>query len=131
MKKIALALMVGFALFLVPVFAAPTAADVTGKWTGSFVITTPDGENRDESAFMDLKQAGTELTGTAGPNADKQYAILKGKVDGNKVTFEVQAEVPLIKFELTLVDNHLKGEANVNIEGEARKASLDLQRVTK
>lgn len=129
MKKIALALVFSFALFLAPVFATSTAADVSGKWSGTFLITTPDGESRDESALLDLKQAGTELTGSAGPNADKQYTILKGKVDGNKVTFEVQAEVPLIKFELNLVDGHLKGEAVVTIEGETRKANLDLQRV--
>jgi hypothetical protein len=131
MKKFAFAVVIGFALFLAPVFTASAAADITGKWTGSFVITGPDGESRDESAVIDIKQTGTELTGTAGPNADKQYTILKGKVDGNKVTFEVQAEVPLIKFEMTLVDGHLKGEAVVNIEGQTRKATLDLQRATK
>jgi hypothetical protein len=131
MKKIAFALVFSFALFLAPVFATSSVADITGKWTGSFVITGPDGETKDESAFMEFKQTGTELTGTAGPNADKQYTILKGKVDGNKVTFEVQAEVPLIKFEMNLVDGHLKGEAKVEIEGQIRKASLDLQRASK
>jgi hypothetical protein len=131
MKKFAVAVVISFALFLAPVFAASTASDVSGQWTGSFLLTGPDGETKDESAFMTFKQSGTELTGTAGPNADKQYTILKGKVDGNKVTFEVQAEVPLIKFELTLIDSHLKGEAKIDIDGETKKASLDLQRATK
>jgi len=101
--------------------------DLTGKWSGSFVITM-DGETRDDAAYMDLKQSGTELTGTAGPNADQQWTIQKGKVEGNKATFEVQTDAPLIKFELTLADGHLKGEAKAEHEGRTMKAAVDLQR---
>jgi hypothetical protein len=131
MRKFAVAVVVSFALLVIPALASASAADISGKWTGSFTVTGPNGDTRDESAYMDFKQTGAELTGTAGPNADKQFAILKGKVDGNKVTFEVQTERPLIKFELTLADGHLKGEAKVDIDGETRKASIDLQRAAK
>jgi hypothetical protein len=81
------------------------------------MITFSDGGTKDAMAFMDLKQNGVKLTGTAGENPDKQWGIQKGKVEGNKATFEVQTDFedqtdnPLIKFELTLVDGHLKGEA--------------------
>ena len=77
---------------------------------------------------MDLKQKESEITGTAGENPDRQWAIQKGKVEGNKVTFEVQTEGPLIKFELTLVGGHLKGEAKAEHEGKSMKAAVDLQR---
>jgi hypothetical protein len=115
---------VGIILLLAPILMA---ADLTGKWSGKFTITL-DGETRDDMAFMDLKQNGTELTGTAGPSPDRQWAIQKGKVEGNKITFEVQTDEPLIKFDLTLVDGHLKGEANAEHEGRKMKAIVDLQR---
>jgi hypothetical protein len=113
--------------------AAPVAADnLTGKWSGSFNITSSDGETKDARVSMDLKQNGTELTGTAGPSPEEQWPILKGKVEGNKLTFEVREkgenDAPLLKFELTLVDGHLKGEAKAEHEGKSMKAAIDMQR---
>ena len=119
-------LLSGGVLFLAPVLMA--ADDLTGKWSGSFVITFSDGETKDAKAFMDLNQKGAEITGTAGESPDRQWAIQKGKVEENKVTFEVQTEGPLIKFDLTLVDGHLKGEAKAEHEGKSMKAAVDLQR---
>jgi hypothetical protein len=128
MKKFAFAVVVIFALLVVPALAA---TDITGKWSGSFNITTSDGDKKEDSAHMELTQKGTELTGTAGPNPDKQYTILKGKVEGNKVTFELQADETVIKFNLMLVDGHLKGEANAAKDDKTMKAALDLQRIAK
>ena len=116
----------GGVLFLAPALMA--AEDLTGNWSGSFVMTLSDGGSKDSTAFMDLKQKEAEITGTAGENPDTQWAILKGKVEGNKVTFEVQTEGPLIKFELTLVGGHLKGEAKAEHEGKSMKAAVDVQR---
>jgi hypothetical protein len=116
----------GGVLFLAPALMA--AEDLTGKWSGSFVITSSDGETKDAKAFMDLKQKGSEITGTAGESPNQQWAVQKGRVEGNKVTFEVQTEGPLVKFELTLVDGHLKGEAKAEHEGLSMKAAVDLQR---
>ena len=116
----------GCVLFLAPALMA--AEDLTGKWSGSFVMTFSDGGSKDSTAFMDLKQKEAEITGTAGENPDRQWAIQKGKVEGNKVIFEVQTEGPLVKFELTLVDGHLKGEAKAEHEGKSMKAAVDLQR---
>lgn len=110
--------------------SALLAADLTGKWSGSIVFTNPDGETRDGTAFMDLKQSGADLTGTAGPSPEQQWPIRKGKVDGHKVSFELQSDGPLMKFELALVEGHLKGEAKAELEGKAMKATLDLQRQT-
>ena len=105
-----------------------SADDLTGKWSGSFIMTSSDGDKKDSTAFMDLKQKGAELTGTAGENPNSQWTIQKGKVEGNKVTFEVQTDGPLIKLELELVDGHLKGEAKAEHEGRSMKAAVDLQR---
>jgi hypothetical protein len=116
----------GGVLFLAPALMA--SDDLSGKWSGSFVITFSDGETKDSRAFMDLKQKGAEITGTAGESPERQWAIQKGNVDGNKMTFEVQTEGPLVKFELTLIDGHLKGEAKAEHEGQSMKAAIDLQR---
>ena len=116
----------GGVLFLAPVLMA--ADDFTGKWSGSFIMTFSDGDTKDSTAFMDLKQKEAEITGTAGENPERQWSIQKGKVEGNKITFEVQTEGPLIKFELALVGGHLKGEAKAEHEGRSMKAAIDLQR---
>ncbi len=117
-------------LTLVLASALLAAADgVTGKWAGTFVITI-DGETKDDVAYMVLKQNGAELTGTGGPNADQQWPIQNGKVEGNKLTFGVQSDGPLIKFDLALVDGHLKGEAKAEQDGHTLKAVVDLQRKT-
>ena len=125
MKK--LACVVGLVLLLATALLA--ADELTGKWAGSFIITL-DGETKDDVVYMVLKQSGAELTGTVGPNADQQWQILKGKVEGTKVTFEVQSDGPLVKFDLTLADGHLKGEAKAEHEGRSMKAAVDLQRKT-
>ncbi len=125
MKRIAI--VVSFVLLLA---SLAMASDLTGKWSGSFLISGSDGETKESTVFMDLKQNGTELTGTAGPGAEKQWAILKGKVEGSKITFEVQSDEVLIKFEIALVDGHLKGGANAEREGKTMKAVLELQRAT-
>ena len=100
-------------------------ADVSGKWTGSF---TPDGQDA-ESAVLNLKQAGGTLTGTAGPSDEQQMAIRSGKVDGDKISFEIALEGgDTIKFELMLAEEHLRGTASGEHEGQKRSAKLDVTR---
>jgi len=53
-------------------------------------ITGPDGSSKESTAFLKLKQNGTEITGSVGPNEDEQHPIQKGKVDGNKIVLETQ-----------------------------------------
>lgn len=104
-------------------------ADVTGKWSGSFNITGPDGQVQPNTALLDLKQDGNTLTGTAGPNADEQKAIRAGKVDGNKITFEVLIEEgAVIKFDLTLAEDHLRGTASGERGTDKLSAKLDVTR---
>jgi hypothetical protein len=113
-------------------FALSAAADtdVTGKWSGSFIITGPDGQTKDDTAYLVLKQNGTEITGTAGPNEDKQLTITKGRIDGNKISFEVEDEGHSVKVELALVADHITGDATMTGDnGETTKAKVDVTRV--
>jgi hypothetical protein len=115
-------------LLIAPVASAQT--DLTGTWSGPFIMTM-DGTTHDDTALMILKQKGAELTGTAGPNVDRQWPIVKGKVDGASVEFDVQSDDPLIHFSLKLVEGHLKGEAKAQQDGHTFSATLDLQRKEK
>ena len=61
------------------------AADITGAWTGS-----TKGPNGDDFALtFNFKQDGAKLTGTVvGPQGDP-LQITDGKVDGDKMSFNV------------------------------------------
>jgi len=101
------------------------AADATGKWSGTF--TREEGDP--STGMVVLKQTGAEITGTAGPTMDEQMAISNGKIDGNKVTFELSAPNGLtLKMSLVLDGDTLKGDVTASREGQSMKAKLDLKR---
>jgi hypothetical protein len=125
-------------LLLAPALFA--AEDLTGTWTGSFVISMDGGTPSNDTAYMVLKHAGKELTGTAGPNADQQWAISKGTVavagaagkETTKASFVVQpgeGSGPPMQFELELIAGHLKGSAKAEQDGMKLSAVLDMTRV--
>jgi hypothetical protein len=105
------------------------AADVSGKWSGTF--TPENGDNG--SAYVILKQSGSTITGTGGPDANDQWPGLQGKIDGNKVTFEVKSaqDGTIFKCTLMLDGDHLNGDAESKTpDGQVGKAKLNLTRVT-
>lgn len=114
---------------LLAVFPLVAAQDLSGVWAGEFNITM-DGETRPDVVHMVLKQSGTSLTGTAGPNEEVQWPIINGKIDGAKVTFQVQAdgEVGVVDFALTLADGHLKGQATAKSDMRSFTAAVDARR---
>lgn len=125
------------ALFLVAstgLASQQKAPSVTGTWIGTFTSTTSTGEPDEDPAYMVFKQSGEEITGTAGPRADRQMPLAKGKVTTEKgvttVTFDV-AESPggeAIHFELKLVEGRLKGTAVAEVDGKKRNATVDVGR---
>jgi|SRR5580704_3469026 opacity protein-like surface antigen len=105
------------------------AADVGGKWSGTFTPESGDGG----SAYVILKQTGSTITGTGGPDADHQWPGLQGKIDGNKVTFEVKStdDGTIFKGTLVLDGDHLNGDVeSTSPDGQSGKAKLNLTRVT-
>jgi hypothetical protein len=115
---------------LLAAFALSAVADVnvTGKWSGSFNITNSNGETKDDTAFLVLKQNGQSVTGTAGPNEGEQYDIKTGKIDGDKLALEVEHEGAVIKFSLVITEDRIKGDAEMSREGETAKAKIDVTR---
>ena len=108
---------------------ATADVDVTGKWSGSFNITAPNGDLKESTALLVLKQNGAEITGSVGPNEEQRFAIQKGKIEGNKITLEAQDDNSRsIKFDLVFANDRIKGDVNMSADGESRKAKLDVGR---
>src|ERR1017187_8707264 len=111
-------------IFVCFVLAAVTAAialaaDVTGKWVGSFL---PEGGDSHPACLV-LTQNGTAITGTAGPDETQQFPIQTGKIDGNKVSVEIAPhEGAVFKIEMVLDGDHLKGDLTAKQEGETMTA---------
>ncbi len=122
------------ALALVLLTIAPASAqttDLTGKWTGTLTRSAPDGRPQSIDFMFDLTQKDKALTGTAGPNADRQWTIEKGgTVDGTKIKFQVQQpDGPFRIFTLALVDGRLQGEMLAELDGQSFTTKVDLGRV--
>jgi hypothetical protein len=108
------------------------AAELTGKWSGSFDITNSEGQTEADTAYMDLKEAGGTVTGTAGPNSEKQWSLRKGKLDGQKLTFEVAMDDGgLLAFELTFDGTSIQGKCTgTGGGGEKMSAKVNLKRTS-
>src|ERR1051325_1915328 len=84
------------------------AADVSGKWSGTFSPADGDSNN----AYAVLKQTGSTVTGTAGPGEDQQWPFT-GKIEGNRLTGEVKSpDGPVFKLDMMLDGDTLKGDAS-------------------
>jgi len=116
-----------FLLMLAPLLFS--AADLSGKWTGSMDLKMPDGSLNSTPVSADLKQTGATVTGTAGVAGGDQFPV-KGIFDGNQLTFEVQAPDGVYAVKATAVsDTQLKGEVSfTSPEGTKLTASLNLTR---
>ena len=115
-------------LLFVAVAAIADDVNVAGKWSGKFLMDNGDGMVHDSTAVLILKQEGGAITGTLGPTEDEQFPIQKGKVEGDKITLEVQTDGPLVKFDLVLSGDHLKGDAHASADGHNMSAKLDTTR---
>jgi hypothetical protein len=120
------------ALAILAMTVAPAqaqASSLTGKWNGTMTRTAPDGRTQSIDLMLDLTQKAKVLTGTVGPNAERQWPIEKGVVNGTKVTFQVQQpDGPLRTFTLTLVDGRLVGDMLAEMNGQSFTAKVDAGR---
>jgi hypothetical protein len=120
------------ALAVLLVTLAPAHAQtpaLTGKWTGTLTRTAPDGRTQSIDFMFNLTQKGKVLSGTAGPNAERQWTIEKGVADGSKVTFQVQQpDGPMRTFTLKLVEDRLQGEMLAELKGQSFTAKVDVGR---
>jgi len=84
--------------------ALAVAADATGKWTAD--MKTPDGSSF--QLTFNFKQDGAKLTGNVlGPQGDPMD-ISNGKVDGDKLYFEVSFNGATIKHDGVINGDEIK-----------------------
>jgi hypothetical protein len=121
-------ILLSFVVLAALVGVALADVDVTGKWSGTFNPIGPNGENKESTALLVLKQSGTDITGTAGPNEDEQFPIQKGKIEGDKITLEVDHDGHTLKLDLKLASDRMTGEAHMSKEGESMTAKIDVSR---
>jgi hypothetical protein len=122
-------MLAALAVLMMTMAPAQAQTTVTGKWTGTMTRTAPDGRTQSIEWMSNLTQKGKVLTGTSGPNAERQWTVEEGAVDGTKVTFQVQQpEGPLRTFTLALVDDRLKGEMLAELNGQSFTTKVDLGR---
>lgn len=117
-------------LLAVLAFSALAAfgADASGKWSGTFIINA-DGEIKDDSILLNLKQSGSVITGSGGPNEEKQFPITTGKIEGNKIVLNVQAEHDLmIVLTLQMDGDHITGDAKADDGEHKMTAKIDAKR---
>jgi beta-lactamase regulating signal transducer with metallopeptidase domain len=111
--------------------AAQSSPGITGVWTGIGTQTGAlSGAGQKRPVQLNLEQKGSEVTGLIG-SPQGQLPILSGRIEGDKLSFEVSSQPVPIKFELRLMGGRIRGSARSDtfeMELEvrrARAASLD------
>ena len=120
-------------LLLSALAMASYGADATGTWTGIIAIPARGDEDaRTVPAHLVLKQQGSVITGSAGPDAGEQYPIQKGKVDGAALRFEAAAGEALMNFVLKQDGDRITGEVSRLKEGApVEVTTLSVKRAVK
>jgi hypothetical protein len=115
-------------ILLLGALALVAVADtnVTGKWAGSFKIAGPESDGG--TAFLMLKQSGSDISGTVGPGEGEQHPITKGRIEGDKITLLVEDEGHTIKFDLVVAGDRITGDAKMSQDGQAIQAKIDVTR---
>jgi len=124
-----LAAIVLVALALAPAATAAQATDLTGNWNATFTRTAPSGQTQSITFTFHFTQKDKVLTGTVGPDAERQWKVEKGVVDGDKVSFQVQQpEGPLRSFTLTHAKARLEGTMKLDFQGQTGEAAVVAER---
>jgi hypothetical protein len=107
------------------------AADITGKWSGTFAAIGADGKaEAPSSAYMIVKQSGTTLTGSGGPDENEQWPIQNGKIDGNKITAQVTSpDGATYALTMTVDGDRISGDVIVTGGDQNIKGKVEFKRV--
>lgn len=104
------------------------AADATGIWTGTLVVSKSDGTDKPGPAYLVLKQEGSKISGSAGPSADEQHPMSVGKAEDGAITFELPTGSAVMKFKLQQTGEEIKGSVTRERDGETETAKLEVKR---
>ena len=103
-----------------------SAGDLNGKWSGTFKV---DGGDHDIPQIFILQQSGNVLTGSGGPDAQEQYPVENGRVDGDRVKFEVTTGEWKFAYDLRQTEpDVLKGNLELKSINNSRTATVALSK---
>jgi hypothetical protein len=106
---------------------AAIAADVSGKWTGSFKVN--GGDHNVPQLFI-LHQQGKKLSGSGGPNESEQYPIEDGTIDGAHVRFQLTTGEWKFAYDLKQAgEDGLEGDLELVSVNDSRTATVSLRRL--
>ena len=103
------------------------AADLTGKWSGSFKV---EGGDHSIPQCFTLSRHGKSLSGSGGPDAGEQYPIENGRVEGDEATFQLTTGEWKFTYHLRqLSADGLAGDLKLESVNDSRTAKVSLTRV--
>lgn len=114
---------IGIILLLV---STAIAADLSGKWSGTFRAA---GADHDVPQVFLLKQDGSRLTGSGGPDESEQYPIENPRVDDDAVTFELTTGEWKFSYHLKMSGPRLTGDLELKSADRRRTAKVVLNKV--
>jgi hypothetical protein len=108
-------------------FAVSAATgDLTGTWSGTFKV---DGADHDIPQRIILERNGNELIGSGGPDAQEQYPIENGRIDGERVRFEITTGEWKFSYDLKQTPpDSLNGTLELKSISETRAAKVSLSK---
>ena len=101
------------------------AQEFSGRWIGTFNAT---GSEHGVPQLIILKQEGSKVTGSGGPDDSEQYPIFKGAVSGDKVRFELTTARAKFLYDLKKSGTALNGTLEIKSVNDARSATVSLKR---
>lgn len=114
---------VGILLILV---STAVAADLSGKWSGTFRAA---GADHDVPQVFILKQDGSKLSGSGGPDEGEQYPIENPRIDDDKVAFEITTGEWKFSYRLKMSGSHLTGDLELKSADSKRTAKVALNKI--
>ena len=103
--------------------------NVSGRWQGSFDVPGPNGAMQHDTAFLILQQNGTQVTGSAGQNEEKQTPLSDGLFKDGVLTFGLHVRGTTVQFNLNLEGDHLRGTATGLPPDPTAKAVINVARL--
>jgi hypothetical protein len=101
------------------------AAGVAGEWSGTGVVNKVT-----QHFYFIFLQDGVTLNGSGGPDPSSQDVIQNGKVDGDKISFDISlnGDSTTLHFELSVDGAGLKGTVQLKSKHETFSGALALRR---
>ena len=117
------------ALLLILALVFGPAVDVSGRWSGTALVRNETGGQVDMPVVLILRQEGDRVTGTGGPDDSIQFAIRKGKLEGDRLTLEAEAEGSTYYLDLKVEGDQITGATRRRgSDGSEQTGKLTLKR---